>query len=123
MKPIITTGHLFDFAGLKGRSLNLGEEITVADLEGCQARQKMTADAIKPGDCVFLNTGWASLWNKDNAQYVKGEPGNARDGILRSIRDARAREAVLVDFAPVKGSRIGEVAARFEIVLGVTPEG
>jgi kynurenine formamidase len=79
VKPIITTGHLFDLAGLKGRSLNLGEEVTVADLEGCLARQKMTADAIKPGDCVFLNTGWASLWNKDNAQYVKGEPGIGLD--------------------------------------------
>src|SRR5712692_5531379 len=42
--------------------------------------------------------------------YVKGEPRNKRDGVLRSIRDARAREAVLVNFAPVKGSRIGEVA-------------
>jgi kynurenine formamidase len=79
VKPIITTGHLFDLAGLKGRSLNLGEEVTVADLEGCLARQKMTADAIKPGHCVFLNTGWASLWNKDNAQYVKGEPGIGLD--------------------------------------------
>ena len=39
------------------------------------SRQKMPADAIKSGDCVFLNTGWASLWNKDNAQYVKGESG------------------------------------------------
>jgi kynurenine formamidase len=75
VKPIITTGHLFDLVGLKGRSLNLGEEITVADLEACFSRQKMSADAIKSGDCVILNTGWASLWNKDNAQYVKGEPG------------------------------------------------
>jgi protocatechuate 3,4-dioxygenase, beta subunit len=54
--------------------------------------------------------------------YVKGEPGNARDGILQSIRDAKAREAVLVDFAPVKGSRIGELAAHFDIILGITPE-
>jgi protocatechuate 3,4-dioxygenase beta subunit len=55
--------------------------------------------------------------------YVKGDPGNERDGILRSIRDAKARASVLVDFAPVKNSRIGELAARFDIVLGVTPEG
>jgi len=75
VKPIVTTGHLFDFVGLKGRNLNLGEEITVADLEACITRQKMPADAIKSGDCVFLNTGWGSLWNKDNAQFTKGEPG------------------------------------------------
>jgi protocatechuate 3,4-dioxygenase beta subunit len=55
--------------------------------------------------------------------YVKGEPGNERDGIFRGIRDAKAREAVLVDFAPLKNSRIGELGARFDIVLGWTPEG
>ena len=55
--------------------------------------------------------------------YVKGEPGNERDGIYRSIRDPKLRDAVTVDFAPIKGSRIGELAARFDIVLGVTPEG
>ncbi len=55
--------------------------------------------------------------------YVRGEPGNARDGIYRSVRDERAREAITVDFAPLRGSRIGELQARFDIVLGVTPEG
>jgi protocatechuate 3,4-dioxygenase beta subunit len=54
--------------------------------------------------------------------YIKGEPGNARDGIFRSIRNEKARNALLVDFVPVKGSRIGEVSARFNIVLGVTPK-
>jgi protocatechuate 3,4-dioxygenase, beta subunit len=54
--------------------------------------------------------------------YVKGEKGNERDGIYRSVRDPKAREAITIDFAPVPGSRIGELAARFDIVLGVTPE-
>src|SRR2546421_1360997 len=54
--------------------------------------------------------------------YVKGDPGNARDFIFRSIRDAKARAAVLVAFDPVKGSRIGELAAKFDVVLGRTPE-
>lgn len=55
--------------------------------------------------------------------YVKGHPGNERDGIYRSIRDPKAREAITVDFAPMKGSRAGELVARFDIVLGFTPEG
>jgi protocatechuate 3,4-dioxygenase beta subunit len=55
--------------------------------------------------------------------YVKGEPKNARDGILNGIRDRKARDAVIVEFAPIKGSRIGELAARFDIVLGFTPAG
>jgi protocatechuate 3,4-dioxygenase beta subunit len=54
--------------------------------------------------------------------YIKGEHRNERDGIFRSLRDPKSRAALLVDFAPLKESRIGELAARFDIVLGVTPE-
>ncbi|MBX6313130.1 MAG: intradiol ring-cleavage dioxygenase [Isosphaeraceae bacterium] len=54
--------------------------------------------------------------------YVKGEPGNERDGIYRSLRDPKARESVTIDFAPMPGSRIGELVARFDIILGFTPE-
>ncbi len=55
--------------------------------------------------------------------YVKGEPKNDRDGIYRSLRDPKAREAVTIDFSPMPGSRIGELAAKFDVVLGVTPPG
>jgi protocatechuate 3,4-dioxygenase, beta subunit len=54
--------------------------------------------------------------------YIKGEAKNDRDGVLRGIRDAKARESVLVAFTPIKESRIGELAATFDIILGVTPE-
>jgi protocatechuate 3,4-dioxygenase beta subunit len=54
--------------------------------------------------------------------YVKGLPSNDRDGVLRGVRDAKARESVLVDFAPLKDSKTGELTAKFDIVLGVTPE-
>ena len=50
--------------------------------------------------------------------FIKGFPGNARDGIYAGIGDEKARESVTVDFAPVKESRIGELAARFDIVHG-----
>lgn len=53
--------------------------------------------------------------------YVKGEPGNLRDGVLNGIQNVKARSSVIVDFAPVKGSRIGERAAKFDIILGYTP--
>jgi protocatechuate 3,4-dioxygenase beta subunit len=39
-----------------------------------------------------------------------------------NIRDPRARGSVTIDFVPIQDSRIGELAARFEIVLGFTPE-
>jgi protocatechuate 3,4-dioxygenase beta subunit len=54
--------------------------------------------------------------------YVEGEARNERDFVFRAIRDAKARNAVLVAFTPVKESRLGELAAKFDIVLGVTPE-
>lgn len=53
--------------------------------------------------------------------YIKGNPQNDRDGVFRGIRDAKARESVLVDFTPIKESKIGELAARFDVVLGLTP--
>jgi len=54
--------------------------------------------------------------------YIKGHPHNARDGIYRSIRDPKARESVTVDFVPIKDSSSDELAARFDIVLGLTPK-
>ena len=53
--------------------------------------------------------------------YVKGHPGNQHDGIWRSVRDARQREAITVDFLPLEGSPAGELMARFDIVVGRTP--
>jgi protocatechuate 3,4-dioxygenase beta subunit len=54
--------------------------------------------------------------------YVKGHPGNERDGIWRNVKDEKLRDAITIDFAPIKESKIGELAAKFDIVLGVTPE-
>jgi protocatechuate 3,4-dioxygenase beta subunit len=53
--------------------------------------------------------------------YIKGEPQNERDGVVRGIRDPKQRESVIIDFAPVKESKAGELAARFDIVMGWTP--
>lgn len=55
--------------------------------------------------------------------YVKAEKErNDADFIYKAIRDAKARESVTIDFAPIKQSKIGELAAKWDIVLGVTPE-
>jgi protocatechuate 3,4-dioxygenase beta subunit len=53
--------------------------------------------------------------------YIQGHPGNERDGIYKSITDPKARAAITVPFVPVAASRIGELRAKFDIVLGVTP--
>ena len=54
--------------------------------------------------------------------YIKGHPGNARDGVLRGIKDPKQLESIMVDFKPVEGSRTGELAGRFDVVLGFTPK-
>jgi protocatechuate 3,4-dioxygenase beta subunit len=54
---------------------------------------------------------------------IYGHPGNEIDGVLRGgASDLLDRELLLVDFKPIKGSKIGELAAHFEIVLGRTPD-
>jgi kynurenine formamidase len=74
-KPFFTRGVLVDVAGLKGRMLNMGEEIKVADVQAALQRQGIAESSIQPGDGVFFNTGWGSLWMKDNARFNEGEPG------------------------------------------------
>jgi protocatechuate 3,4-dioxygenase beta subunit len=68
---------------------------------------------IKKGDKELLTTQC----------YVKGHAGNERDFIYQSVKDEKARASITVDFAPIKESKIGEVAAKFDIVLGMTPAG
>ncbi|HSE79780.1 MAG TPA: cyclase family protein [Alphaproteobacteria bacterium] len=75
VKPIFTRGVLLDIQGLRGRMLNGGEEVGVADLTGALQRQGLPASAIGEGDAVFIHTGWGALWMKDNAKYNSGEPG------------------------------------------------
>ncbi len=53
--------------------------------------------------------------------FIKGDPGNARDNIYNRVPDA-AKKSVSADFAPLKASRAGELSARFDIILGTTPE-
>ena len=53
--------------------------------------------------------------------YIEGHPGNEKDGIWKGLKGTE-RKSVTVPFAPLKGSRVGELAARFDLVLGVTPE-
>lgn len=53
---------------------------------------------------------------------IKGHPQNERDGVFRSIQDPKVRDTVLVDFRPLEGSKIGELTARFDLVIGHTAE-
>jgi len=53
--------------------------------------------------------------------YIKGHPGNEKDGIWKEIKDPKQRDSVTVDFGPLKGAQAGELVAKFDLVLGFTP--
>ena len=54
--------------------------------------------------------------------FVKGEPLNKTDSILNGIKDKKSRDALVVDFKKIPRSKIGELQANFDIVLGFTPQ-
>ena len=55
--------------------------------------------------------------------YIAGHPGNEKDGIWKNIKDVKARNSVTIPFNPLKGSKAGELLAKFDVVMGLTPEG
>src|SRR5205807_9045779 len=54
--------------------------------------------------------------------FIAGHPGNGRDGVFGGVRDAFERELIQAEFKPVKESKVGELVASFDIVIGVTPD-
>ncbi len=70
---LMTRGVLIDVAALKGvEMLPDTYEITAADLQQALKGQSVT---LQPGDAVIVHTGWGRLWGKDNARYMRTNPG------------------------------------------------
>ena len=67
---------------------------------------------VKKGDRELLTSQF----------FISGNPGNARDGVFNGLRDPLEKELVLADFKPVKDSKVGELAANIDIVVGRTPD-
>src|SRR5207244_2675171 len=68
-----TRGVLVDVLAVrKVDRLPVGYEISLAELQGALAAQKIK---IRKGDVVLLRTGHGKLWKKDNQTYNSGEPG------------------------------------------------
>ena len=55
-------------------------------------------------------------------ELLRGEPLNAKDGIWSGVTDPKQRDAITVPFLPLRGSRTGELTARFDLVVGAIPE-
>lgn len=50
--------------------------------------------------------------------HIKDHPLNAKDGVTRGVKNPERLEA---EFKPVVGSKAGELAAKFDLVMGLTP--
>lgn len=67
---------------------------------------------VKQGDRDLLTT----------QLLIRGFPGNQQDGVFRRLRDPQQRELLVTDFKPLPESTMDELQARFDLVLGRTPD-
>ncbi len=67
---------------------------------------------VKKGDRELLTT----------QMNIAGHPGNDIDGIASGGLGIFDKELLRVEFKPITGSKTGELAAKFDIVLGRTPD-
>jgi kynurenine formamidase len=72
LPPVVARGVFFDVPAHRGRALEPGEVVTVADLEGIARTRGI---AIRSGDVVFVRTGWAQYYAGDPATYSASWPG------------------------------------------------
>ena len=68
--------------------------------------------AVKQGGKRMLTT----------QMYSSDDPKNKTDFILNSVKDKKGREMLICEYKPVEGSKIGELAVNFDVVIGKTPE-
>lgn len=53
--------------------------------------------------------------------YIKGHPQNEKDFVYKSSGGEKERSLLCADFVPLEGSKVGELRANFDVVLGYTP--
>jgi protocatechuate 3,4-dioxygenase beta subunit len=53
---------------------------------------------------------------------IAGHPGNRIDGVVVGGISIFDRELLMTEFTPIPGSKTGEHAAKFDIILGRTPD-
>ena len=53
--------------------------------------------------------------------YIRGESLNLTDGVLKGMSEGKEKSSLMVPFVPMRGSKLGELAARFDLVTGITP--
>lgn len=54
--------------------------------------------------------------------FIAGHPGNAQDGVFRGLRSAEDQKLASAEFTPVPDSKINELAASRDLIIGRTPD-
>jgi kynurenine formamidase len=84
--PIIARGIMIDVAAYKGKTvLDKNYRITIADLKGALAQQKIVPAA---GDVVLIRTGQASFY-QDAGKYLNQFPGISLDAVKWLVEDQK----------------------------------
>lgn len=78
--PFVTRGVLLDMTAYYGKSML--SEGTAFNRKEIEAQAKRQGTEIRQGDVVLFHTGWQSLVGKDDARFLRGEPGLGKDGAL-----------------------------------------
>ena len=81
--PIVTTGVLLDAKTHlgKGKAMEPGALVTASDIEAMLKAQGLASAACRPGDVLYIYTGWGDHWKDPDTEkfyYTKG-PGLAYD--------------------------------------------
>ena len=79
--PIITSAVLLDAKAYKKKSMDAGELISAADIQGMLKAQGLAQRGVLPGDVVYIRTGWGERWqdpDSDKVYYSKA-PGLSYD--------------------------------------------
>jgi protocatechuate 3,4-dioxygenase beta subunit len=54
--------------------------------------------------------------------YIKDDPKNEKDFLFKRARTPEAKATLVTEFKPIPTSKTGELAAKWDVVLGVTPQ-
>ncbi len=74
LHPIIARAVMLDISAVRGRILEKGEIITMADVNAALKMQGMEGYKFMPGDAIVFRTGWEAYW-EDPPKYNDGCPG------------------------------------------------
>jgi kynurenine formamidase len=79
--PIVTSAVLLDAKAYKKKSMEAGELVTAADIQGMLKAQGLAKRGVLPGDVVYVRTGWGEHWRDPDTEkvYYAKAPGLAYD--------------------------------------------